>query len=444
MFDLSLPDGSGYDLCKLVKAKKDIPVIFLTVVDDEVNVVMGLDMGADDYITKPFRVRELMSRINSVLRRYNKQNKAKPVIELGQLKINTLEGKVYKHGKEIVLTALEYRLLLILAGHAGQVLSRNQLLEQLWDVAADFVNDNTLTVYIKRPFLIPLDIKGLSVSPQGDKGATFLGDLNWTVEAVVNIIKNCIEHIPQGGALAISFTENALYTEIVIADNGKGIAKEDLPYVFQRFYKGKNAVEGSVGIGLAMSHSIITSELSSENEGYPMHLYLKSTDPMKTQQAIENMNAGVYIKNLYQSRWQEEQMILLLSVFTYGFIVLITAIAIANIFNTISTSIALRKREFAMLKSVGMTPESFNKMINYESIFYGITALLYGLPLSLMVMYLLYKASRYSYNFSFMLPLSSILTVMIAIFVIVGTAMLYAAGKVKKENIIDVLKLEIY
>ncbi|NLM46358.1 MAG: FtsX-like permease family protein [Firmicutes bacterium] len=334
--------------------------------------------------------------------------------------------------------------MLILAGHAGQVLSRNQLLEQLWDVAADFVNDNTLTVYIKRPFLIPLDIKGLSVSPQGDKGATFLGDLNWTVEAVVNIIKNCIEHIPQGGALAISFTENALYTEIVIADNGKGIAKEDLPYVFQRFYKGKNAVEGSVGIGLAMSHSIITSELSSENEGYPMHLYLKSTDPMKTQQAIENMNAGVYIKNLYQSRWQEEQMILLLSVFTYGFIVLITAIAIANIFNTISTSIALRKREFAMLKSVGMTPESFNKMINYESIFYGITALLYGLPLSLMVMYLLYKASRYSYNFSFMLPLSSILTVMIAIFVIVGTAMLYAAGKVKKENIIDVLKLEIY
>lgn len=150
LFDLSLPDGSGYDLCKLVKSRSDVPVIFLTAVDDEVNVVMGLDMGADDYITKPFRIRELMSRIKSVLRRYQKQSQAKTVIELDKLRINTLEGKVYKQGEEVVLTALEYRLLLIFANHIGQVLSRTQLLEQIWDVAGDFVNDNTLTVYIKR------------------------------------------------------------------------------------------------------------------------------------------------------------------------------------------------------------------------------------------------------------------------------------------------------
>ncbi len=150
LFDLSLPDGSGYDLCKMVKEKSDIPVIFLTAVDDEVNVVMGLDMGADDYVTKPFRIRELLSRIKSVLRRYHKQIQTKTVIEIENIKINTLEGKVYKNGVEVILTALEYRLLLIFANHIGQVLSRNQLLEQIWDVAGDFVNDNTLTVYIKR------------------------------------------------------------------------------------------------------------------------------------------------------------------------------------------------------------------------------------------------------------------------------------------------------
>ncbi|WHY80067.1 response regulator transcription factor [Neobacillus sp. WH10] len=150
LFDLSLPDGSGYELCKLVKERRDLPVIFLTAIDDEVNVVMGLDMGADDYITKPFRVRELISRIKTVLRRYQKQPQTKITIEIQNVSINTLEGKVYKNGEEVLLTALEYRLFLIFANHIGQVLSRNQLLERIWDVAGDFVNDNTLTVYIKR------------------------------------------------------------------------------------------------------------------------------------------------------------------------------------------------------------------------------------------------------------------------------------------------------
>jgi DNA-binding response OmpR family regulator len=150
LFDLNLPDGSGYDLCGLVKKRKDIPVIFLTAYDDEVNVVMGLDMGADDYITKPFRIRELISRIKSVYRRYRRDNQPKNIIDVRNVQINLIEGKVYKNGQEILLTALEYRLFLIFANHIGQVLTRAQLLDRIWDVGGDFVNDNTLTVYIKR------------------------------------------------------------------------------------------------------------------------------------------------------------------------------------------------------------------------------------------------------------------------------------------------------
>lgn len=149
VLDLTLPDGNGYDVCKLIKSQGDLPVIFLTAFDDEVNVVMGLELGADDYISKPFRIKELLTRIKSVLRRYtNDSNDGK--IQIKNIKINTNEARVFKNGKEIVLTAMEYRLLLILINNRGKILSRNQLLEEIWDVSGDFVNDNTLTVYIKR------------------------------------------------------------------------------------------------------------------------------------------------------------------------------------------------------------------------------------------------------------------------------------------------------
>ncbi len=150
LLDLTLPDGSGYDVCRKIKEKGDYPVIFLTAFDDEVNVVMGFDLGADDYISKPFRVNELMARIKSVLRRYNSENGKSGIIELHGLKINTNEAKVYKNGAEIILTAMEYRLLLILVNNRGRVLTRTQLLENIWDIDGIFVNDNTLTVYIKR------------------------------------------------------------------------------------------------------------------------------------------------------------------------------------------------------------------------------------------------------------------------------------------------------
>lgn len=150
LLDLTLPGGSGYDVCRRVKELGDTPVIFLTAMDDEVNVVMGLDMGADDYITKPFRVRELLSRIRSVLRRAHRGGENLHQLTIGSLTVNTQEARVWKRGEEVFLTALEYRLLLTFLNHPGQVLTRSQLLEGIWDVAGDFVNDNTLTVYIKR------------------------------------------------------------------------------------------------------------------------------------------------------------------------------------------------------------------------------------------------------------------------------------------------------
>lgn len=149
ILDLTLPDGSGYDVCTQIKKQGDLPVIFLTAYDDEVNVIMGLELGADDYISKPFRVKELLARIKTVLRRYNKDT-ADGMINIGNIRINTNEAKVYKDFKEVILTAMEYRLLLIFINNRGIVLSRQKLLEDIWDVAGDFVNDNTLTVYIKR------------------------------------------------------------------------------------------------------------------------------------------------------------------------------------------------------------------------------------------------------------------------------------------------------
>lgn len=149
ILDLTLPDGSGYDVCTEIKKSGDLPVIFLTAYDDEVNVIMGLELGADDYISKPFRVKELLARIKTVLRRYNKDT-ADGIINIGNIKINTNEAKVYKNSQEIILTAMEYRLLLTFINNLGIVLTRQKLLEDIWDVAGDFVNDNTLTVYIKR------------------------------------------------------------------------------------------------------------------------------------------------------------------------------------------------------------------------------------------------------------------------------------------------------
>ena len=152
LLDVMLPDGNGYEFLKQLREHdEDTPVIFLTACDEEVNIVMGLDIGGDDYITKPFRVRELISRINAILRRKGKsQDSNKKILKFKNISIHTLEARVFKNNKDIFLTSAEYKLLLILIQNKNMVLSRAQILEKLWDVTYDFINDNTLSVYIKR------------------------------------------------------------------------------------------------------------------------------------------------------------------------------------------------------------------------------------------------------------------------------------------------------
>ena len=146
LVDISLAEGNGFGVFADAKSR-GIPVIFLTASSDEFSVVTGLDMGADDYISKPFRPRELVSRIRNVLRQRMKHTS---VVTLGELTIDTDRGSIHRNGQELYLSALEYKLLLIFLQHRGQVLTRERLLEEIWDCAGDFVSDNTLTVYIKR------------------------------------------------------------------------------------------------------------------------------------------------------------------------------------------------------------------------------------------------------------------------------------------------------
>lgn len=147
LLDISLSDGNGFAVCAYVKKNTDTPVIFLTASGDECSVVTGLDMGADDYISKPFRPRELVSRIGACLRRNGKKQ---ILLEAGNVTVDTMKAVVRKDGEEIFLSVLEYRLLLILFQNKGMVLTREKLLEAIWDMAGEFVEDNTLTVYMKR------------------------------------------------------------------------------------------------------------------------------------------------------------------------------------------------------------------------------------------------------------------------------------------------------
>ncbi|WAJ25296.1 response regulator transcription factor [Lacrimispora xylanolytica] len=147
LIDISLPDGNGFTVCTEVKEIQNIPVIFLTASGDEASVVTGLNMGADDYITKPFRPRELIARIATALR---KNERLGTDFEIQELHVDTASGVVKKKGNEVFLSALEYRLLLVFISNPKSIITRSRLLDELWDAAGEFVHDNTLTVYIKR------------------------------------------------------------------------------------------------------------------------------------------------------------------------------------------------------------------------------------------------------------------------------------------------------
>lgn len=152
LLDVTLPDGNGYELCKEIRENSNVPLIFLTACDEEVNIVLGLDMGADDYLTKPIRVRELIARINAVLRRkgISKNDSKNDTIKYKDLVIYPLKYEVYKGDEKLQLTSGEYKLMLTMIENKGNVLTRKQLLEKLWDIEGDFIEEKTLNVYIKR------------------------------------------------------------------------------------------------------------------------------------------------------------------------------------------------------------------------------------------------------------------------------------------------------
>lgn len=147
LLDITLAEGNGFSTCSAIKGMYEIPVIFLTASGDEYSTVTGFNLGADDYISKPFRPRELISRIKNILRLTGNSSN---IIKIEDISIDTVKGIVIKNGNDVFLSALEYKLLLVFINNRGVVLSRMKLLETIWDVSGEFVNDNTLTVYIKR------------------------------------------------------------------------------------------------------------------------------------------------------------------------------------------------------------------------------------------------------------------------------------------------------
>lgn len=151
LFDVSLPDGNGFALCERIRKKgNQIPIIFLTASDEETSVIRGLDCGGDDYVTKPFKLGELCSRIRALLRRSSVQNTGDNILRSGNLSVNLEEGRVFLDGKPVEFTAAEYRLLCLLLKNGGKVLTRGKILDRLWDGAGNFVDDNTLSVYVRR------------------------------------------------------------------------------------------------------------------------------------------------------------------------------------------------------------------------------------------------------------------------------------------------------
>ena len=210
---------------------------------------------------------------------------------------------------------------------------------------------------------------------------------------------------------------------------------------------------GSDAVSLVVSEAVFEEILlllpeNSRDQSRQAQLYFSAGDSEALVEAINNLDAvkaahqGLYIQNVTANRQSAQRTTTAISIFLYGFVILITLIGVTNIFNTISTNVALRRREFAMLKSVGLTPKGFNRMINYESIFYGLKALLYGLPVSVLISIWMYNAFGNKFGFAFVLPWKEILVCIAAVFVIVFITMIHAGAKLKNDNIIDALKEE--
>lgn len=248
-----------------------------------------------------------------------------------------------------------------------------------------------------------------------------------------------------GKSFDLSYYDSELDKDVALPVTMEIVALTDIMPV------GVMSMGNTPGLNIVVSQAVLDRLLDRFPElieNVYTNLYMNSDKPIKLQEEIEALNedgqdAQFYVNNVYLNNQRSQQAIIIMSVFIYAFIILITAICIANIMNTISTSMALRKREFAMMKSVGMTAGGFNRMIRYESIFYGLKALLYGLPISVVLMVIIHKTLMAKFSFEFEMPWINIIIAVASVFVIVSMTMLYASSKVKRDNIIEVLRQEI-
>ncbi|WP_416654183.1 ABC transporter permease [Bacillus amyloliquefaciens] len=300
-----------------------------------------------------------------------------------------------------------------------------------YNITINTLNDSNLKAYAKA---VGADYKQLT-DPK--HLAAIVIDTNYYKDMETEkYVETKAIHTKPGQSIGLTYTDGGSEKEVNLKKVKIAALTDQYPMgIFSEVVGGLNIISSK-----QVMDQLINDKMKDEIYTY---LFLKSSNPMKTQQEIEKMkDHNLHVENMYQYRKQNEQKVMLMSVFSYGFIALISVISIANIFNTISTGISLRKREFAMLKSVGITPKGFNKMMNYESIFYGMKALIFGIPISFAVMYLIYRSMMNKFSYGFIFPWMSIIYVIAAVFVIVISAMLNSSAKIKKENIIEALKQE--
>ena len=491
LLDISLPDGNGFDICKEIKSKKDVPVIFLTARDEETNVVLGLDIGADDYIIKPFRIRELISRINSVLRRYDK-NIANSRIEYQDLVIDTKKAKVYQKNEEIIFTSLEYKILLMLFTNQNKLITsyvfgftdiyyyENKGYNIV--VSSDESEDEKiLEQYNKIKNMEGIEQSSiqkmgyLSIGKQyiNEEVGNYYGSGTKDNEIILPII--AIENIhfeeltkklgitkeqeQVGGILADNtyYYKNGKY-----AQNNQFKIKEgetiqgyiETPHQLGNKENNENdktsteikiikrlGEEETIGIGKYTNGIIVSEEYLEKNiKQYAVsNLYIKAENPDEFSKSLDNIE-DINYTNYNESIKENRAMITVINIFIYGFITVITLIGVTNIFNTITTNMMLRSKEFAMLKSIGMTRKEFNSMIRLESIFYGLKSLIIGLPIGLGLSYLLYKSFNVSMEMQYSIPWIPIGISVLFVFIIVFITMKYSLNKINKQNIIETIR----
>lgn len=491
LLDISLPDGNGFDICKEIKSKKDVPVIFLTARDEETNVVLGLDIGADDYIIKPFRIRELISRINSVLRRYDK-NIANSRIEYQDLVIDTKKAKVYQKNEEIIFTSLEYKILLMLFTNQNKLITSYVFgftdIYYYENKGYNIVvsSDESEDEKILEQYNKIVNMEGIEQSSIQKMGYLLIGKqyINEEVgnyygsgtkddEIILPIIAIENIHFEEltkklgitkeqeqiGGILADNtyYYKNGKYTQ-----NNQFKIKEgetiqgyiETPHQLGNKENNENdktsteikiikrlGEEETIGIGKYTNGIIVSEEYLEKNiKQYAVsNLYIKAENPDEFSKSLDNIE-DINYTNYNESIKENRAMITVINIFIYGFITVITLIGVTNIFNTITTNMMLRSKEFAMLKSIGMTRKEFNSMIRLESIFYGLKSLIIGLPIGLGLSYLLYKSFNVSMEMQYSIPWIPIGISVLFVFIIVFITMKYSLNKINKQNIVETIR----